>query len=110
MAYDRELAARIRAVLDDCSDLTEKAMFGGLGFLVGGNMGIAAAGQGGLMVRVDPALSSALIADGTATRMVMQHREMAGWLLVPAENLVDDDDLERWARLGTDYARSLPPK
>lgn len=110
MAYDRELADRIRACLDDRADLTEKAMFGGLGFLVNGNMGVAAAAHGALMVRVDPAQSDALLADGTADRMVMQGREMAGWLLVPAESLSSDDDLDRWVRIGIDYATTLPAK
>lgn len=110
MAYDRVFADRIRACLDDQPDLTEKAMFGGLGFMVNGNMGVAAAGHGGLMVRVDPAEADALIADGTAGRMVMQGREMAGWLLVPAESLQDDTDLERWVRVGIDFALTLPPK
>ena len=110
MAYDRELADRIRAVLDDQPDLTEKAMFGGLGFMVNGNMGVAAGGGGGLMVRVDPAGSDALIADGTAARMVMQGREMAGWLLVPATTTADERALERWVRIGIGYAAGLPPK
>ncbi len=110
MAYDRDLADRIRACLDDQADLTEKAMFGGLGFMVDGKMGIAAGGDGGLMVRVDPGESDALIADGTAARMVMQGRELAGWLLVPAASLRDDADLERWVRVGIDFALTLPPK
>lgn len=110
MAYDRVLADRIRTVLDDQPDLTEKAMFGGLGFMVNGNMGIAAGGQGGLMVRVDPDRADDLIADGRAARMVMQGRELAGWLLVPAESLVAEAELERWVRTGIGYASSLPPK
>jgi TfoX/Sxy family transcriptional regulator of competence genes len=110
MAYDRVLADRIRTVLDDQPDLTEKAMFGGLGFLVNGNMGLAAAGHGGLMVRVDPNRADGLIADGSAARMVMQGRELAGWLLVPAENLVAEAELERWVRIGIGYASTLPPK
>ncbi|WP_111766119.1 TfoX/Sxy family protein [Nakamurella deserti] len=110
MAYDRDLADRIRAVLDDQPDLTEKAMFGGLGFMVNGNMGVAAAGHGGLMVRVGPAEADGLIADGSAARMVMQGRELAGWVLVPAGNLVTESELERWVRTGTGYASTLPPK
>jgi TfoX/Sxy family transcriptional regulator of competence genes len=110
MAYDRELADRIRAVLDDQPDLTERAMFGGLGFMVNGNMGVAAGSDGDIMVRVDPDGADELLADGTARRMVMRGREMAGWLLVDPAALADDEALERWARIGIDYAAGLPPK
>jgi hypothetical protein len=85
-------------------------MFGGLAFLVGGNMAVAASGQGGLLVRVDPAESEALIASSNARMMEMRGREMAGWLRVDAEDVRSDDALARWVETGVSYARSLPPK
>ena len=109
MAYDEELAARIRALVAGEPALTEKKMFGGLAFLVGGNMAIAASGQGGVLVRVDPEQSDALV--GTdAYVMEMRGRSMAGWLRVDPEHLGTDRELARWADLGTAYARSLPAK
>ena len=110
MAYDEELADRIRAVLGDEARLSEQRMFGGLAFLIGGNMAVAASGQGGLMVRVDPARSDELVAGGVARPMVMRGREMAGWLRVEADAVQTPDELGRWVRLGADYAGSLPPK
>lgn len=108
MAYDRELAARLRGFLADQPDLSEKAMFGGLAFLVNGHMAVAA-GSDGIMVRVDPERSEALLDDG-ADRMVMNDRELDGWLRVSDEKLVDGAGLQRWATIGVDYARTLPPK
>ena len=106
MAYDEELAARIRDLVASEPALTEKKMFGGLAFLVGGNMAVAASGQGGLLVRVDPAESDALVASSSARPMEMRGREMAGWLRVdPAE-----DELAAWVDRGVSFARSLPPK
>lgn len=110
MAYDEALAARIRAVLADQPALVEKKMFGGLGFLVGGNMAVAASGRGGVLVRVDPAVGDALVAgDPAAAPMVMRGREMTGWLSVD-EGQLDDEQFETWVRRGLDYAGSLPPK
>jgi TfoX/Sxy family transcriptional regulator of competence genes len=87
MPYDEELAARIREFVADQAGVTEKKMFGGLAFLVGGNMAVAASGRGGLMVRVDPAESDALV-DKTAARMVeMRGRLMPGWLRLASEDL-----------------------
>ena len=91
-------------------DATEKKMFGGLAFLVGGNMAIAASGQGGVLVRVDPAQSEELVAGSDAYVAVMRGRPMEGWLRVDAEQLADDRELARWVALGTAYARSLPAK
>ena len=110
MAYDEELAARIRELVADEPALTEKKMFGGLAFLVGGNMAVAASGQGGLLVRVDPAESDALVASTAATPMEMRGRSMAGWLRVPAEEVGTKRALSRWVERGTKYARSLPSK
>jgi TfoX/Sxy family transcriptional regulator of competence genes len=110
MAYDVELAHRVRASLGPERRLTEKAMFGGLAFLVGGNMAIAASGQGGLLVRVDPAASDTLVRTTNATAAVMRGRPMTGWLRVLSEDVRTKRQLDRWVRLGADYARSLPVK
>jgi TfoX/Sxy family transcriptional regulator of competence genes len=109
VAYDEELAGRIRAQVGADPAVTEKRMFGGLAFLVGGNMAIAASGQGGALVRVDPAQSEALVASTPAYPAVMRGREMAGWLRVDGEHL-DGDGLAAWVQRGMAYARSLPPK
>jgi hypothetical protein len=106
VAYDEELAGRIRELVSGESGLTEKKMFGGLAFLVGGNMAVAASGQGGLLVRIDPEESEALVASSDARPMKMRGREMAGWLRVdPA-----DDELAALVERGVSFARSLPPK
>ena len=106
MAYDEALADRIRELIGRERDLTEKKMFGGLAFLVDGNMAVAASGQGGILVRVDPAESAELVSATGAEEMVMRGRAMAGWLRVePAE-----DELPEWVERGVAYARSLPPK
>jgi TfoX/Sxy family transcriptional regulator of competence genes len=110
MAYDEELADRIRALIADEPGLTEKKMFGGLAFLIGGNMAIGASGQGGVLVRADPEESEALVASTSARLMEMRGREMRGWLRVDAEDVSTDADLGRWVDLGSTYARSLPPK
>jgi len=110
MAYDEELAGRIRQLIGADPELAEKKMFGGLAFLIRGNMAIAASGQGGAMVRVDPARSDALVATTTATLVNMRGRNMPGWLRVSSDNLRTDDQLARWVEIGTGYARSLPPK
>ncbi len=110
MAYDEELAGRIRELLASEPDLSEKKMFGGLAFLVGGNMAVAASGQGGLLVRVDPAESETLVATTNARPMEMRGRAMAGWLRVGAEDVRRQEELERWVERGTTDARSLPPK
>lgn len=85
-------------------------MFGGLAFLVGGHMGVAVSGRGLLMVRCDAAGSERLLEQPGVSRMVMQGRELAGWLEVAADALADDDALRRWVEVGTAYAGSLPPK
>lgn len=85
-------------------------MFGGLAFLVGGNMAIAASSQGGVLVRVDPAKSERLGAGLHAEVAVMQGRPMAGWLRVPAEELATRRQLEKWVKLGVGHARTLPAK
>ena len=110
MAHDEDLAARIRDLIGPDPDLTEKKMFGGLAFLIGGHMAISASGQGGVLVHVDPGRSACLVATTKATTAVMQGREMPGWLGVSPEDLASDDELSRWVDIGIEYARSLPPK
>ena len=110
MAYDEELAERIRTRVAGERDVTEKKMFGGLAFLVGGNMAVAASGQGGLLVRVDPAESNELVSSTPAYLMEMRGREMAGWLRVDTDDVRDDRDLAAWVERGVAYARSLPTK
>jgi hypothetical protein len=110
MAYDQKLAGRIRQLIGSDPELTEKKMFGGLAFLIRGNMAIAASGQGGAMVRVDPAHSDALVATTRATLMNMRGRDMPGWLRVSSDDLRTDDQLAPWVEIGSGYARSLPPK
>jgi TfoX/Sxy family transcriptional regulator of competence genes len=110
MAYDEELADRIRELIRDEPELAEQKMFGGLAFLIGGNMAIGASGQGGILVRVDPAESDQLVAKGDAQPMEMRGRTMKGWLRVDGEHVRGKRELAKWAKLGTAYARSLPPK
>jgi TfoX/Sxy family transcriptional regulator of competence genes len=110
MAYDEQLAARIRELVRDEPGLTEKKMFGGLAFLVNGNMAIAASGQGGVLVRVDPEQSDELVAKTKAEPMEMRGRSMKGWLRVGDEDVRTKPQLRKWAELGTAYARSLPSK
>jgi TfoX/Sxy family transcriptional regulator of competence genes len=110
MAYDQELADRIRELIGSDPDLTEKKMFGGLAFLIRGNMAIAASSEGGAMVRVDPAQSDSLVATTNASLVEMRGRQMPGWLRVSSDDLRTDDQLAPWVEMGTGYARSLPPK
>ncbi len=110
MAYDEELAHRIRALVGAEPRLTEQPMFGGLAFLIGGNMAVAASGQGGLLVRVDPAASDKLVATTPAELMEMGGRSMQGWLRIGPDHLKTKRQLEKWVGLGITYARSLPVK
>ena len=110
MAYDQLLAQRLQEQLDGELGITHKRMFGGLAFLVNGNMAISASGQGGLMVRVEPAQTDELVSDPHVRRVVMRGREMNGWLRVDTEAVQTDDELLRWVRCGVNSARTLPPK
>ena len=110
VAYDEELADRIRDLIAGEPDMTEKKMFGGLAFLIGGNMAIGASGQGGVLVRVDPMESDALVAKTNARLFEMRGRQMQGWLRVDPEHLRTRRQLGKWVELGTAYARSLPAK
>ena len=106
MAYDQELADRLRAALSTEPGVREKAMFGGLAFLVDGAMAVAAASEGRLMVRCDPADADELTAAAGVERMVMRGRELDGWLLVGPDALEDEAALHRWVAIGRDVARS----
>jgi TfoX/Sxy family transcriptional regulator of competence genes len=110
MAYDEQLAERIRELLAGQRGVKEQKMFGGLAFLVGGNMAIAASGQGGVLVRVDPAESEGLIASTNARPFEMRGRSMLGWLRVDDDDVRTKRQLAKWVELGTAYARSLPAK
>ena len=110
VAYEEELAARVRELVSAEPGLAEKKMFGGLAFLVGGNMAVGVSGQGGILVRVDPDESDELVATTPAQLMEMRGRSMRGWLRVAAEDVAGDRELAEWVGRGTTYARSLPAK
>ena len=110
MAYDEGLADRIRELIAGESSLTEQKMFGGLAFLIAGNLAVAASGQGGVLVRVDPAQSDMFVATTGARLMEMRGRSMQGWLRVDPEDVRTKRQLARWVEIGTAYARSLPAK
>jgi TfoX/Sxy family transcriptional regulator of competence genes len=110
MAYDEDLADRIRKLVAGEPGVTEQKMFGGLAFLIGGNMAVAASGKGGALVHVDPAESEQLVATTDARLMEMRGRSMKGWLRVDSEHLGTKRQLAKWVELGTAYARSLPAK
>lgn len=110
MAYDEDLVNRIRELIAGDPDVTEKRMFGGLAFLAGGHMAVAASGQGGLMVRVEPEDTEALLGIPHAGPMEMRGRELDGWLRVAEEGVRTKRQLEPWVKRGVAYARSLPAK
>ena len=110
MAYDEDLADRIRELLSEQRGVTETRMFGGLAFLIGGNMAIAASGQGGALVRVDPGHADRLVDTTPAETAVMGGRPMQDWLRVDSDDLRTKRRLEKWVKLGSAYASSLPPK
>jgi hypothetical protein len=110
VAYDEHLADRIRELIAGEPKLTEQRMFGGLAFLIGGNMSVAASGQGGLMVRVDPHATEALLTKPHTRTFEMRGRAMQGWLRVDPEGVRTKRQLEPWVKRGVAYARSLPPK
>src|SRR5687768_2348804 len=110
MSYDAGLAERIRDELIGESQVSERKMFGGLGFMVGARMAVAAGSGGDLMVRADPDLAESWV-DGVAVRpMLMRGRPVRGWVLVHIDELTDDATLAEWVARGVSYARSLPPK
>jgi TfoX/Sxy family transcriptional regulator of competence genes len=110
VAYDEDLANRIRELIAGEPSLTEKRMFGGLAFLIGGNMSVSVSGQGGLLLRVDRADTEALLGKPFTQPFVTRGRQMDGWLRVDADGVRTKRQLERWVARGVSYARSLPPK
>jgi TfoX/Sxy family transcriptional regulator of competence genes len=110
VAYDTDLANRIRELIAVEANLTEMKMFGGLAFLVSGNMAVAVSGQGGLLLRVDPAQTDRLLAKTHASPFVMRGRPMDGWLRVAPEGVKTKAQLRRWVDRGVGHARTLPPK
>lgn len=110
MAYDEDLANRIRELVLSEPGVVEQRMFGGLAFLINGNMSVSASGQGGVLLRVDPAETDALLSKPHAQPFEMRGRVMQGWLRVDAEGLQTKRQLERWVARGVAYARSLPGK
>ena len=110
MPYDEQLADRLRELVALEHGVSAKRMFGGLGFLVNGNLAVSASGQGGLLVRCDPAETAELLERPHAQRFEMRGRAMDGWLRVDPKGLATSDELEEWVARGLDYARSLPAK
>jgi TfoX/Sxy family transcriptional regulator of competence genes len=110
MAHDEDLANRIRELLANRDDVTEKRMFGGLAFLVGGHMAVAASREGGLLARVDPADTEALLGRDHVGPMVMRGRELDGWLRVDGAGVRTQRQLEPWVRRGVAFVGTLPPK
>ena len=110
MAYDEDLANRIRELVSEEPGVVEQKMFGGLAFLIGGHMSVSASGRGGLLLRVSPEETESLLTKPHAEPFEMRGKTMDGWLRVDAEGLKTKRQLERWVARGVDYARSLPPK
>jgi hypothetical protein len=110
MAYDEDLANRIRELVSMERGVSEQRMFGGLAFLIDGNMSVSASGQGGLLLRIDPAETDALLDRQHASPFEMRGRAMQGWLRVDAAGLRTKRQLEAWVARGVAYARSLPSK
>jgi TfoX/Sxy family transcriptional regulator of competence genes len=110
MAYDEDLANRIRELISMEDGLTEQRMFGGLAFLINGNMSVSASGQGGLLLRVDPAETDVLLAKQHAAPFEMRGRAMRGWLRVEPDGIKTKRQLQGWVSRGVRYARSLPSK
>jgi TfoX/Sxy family transcriptional regulator of competence genes len=110
VAYDEDLANRIRELVADGDDVTERKMFGGLAFLIGGRMAVSASGRGGLLLHVDPTQTDKLLGKPHAQPFEMRGRVMDGWVRVEAEGVKTKRQLERWVARGVGHARSLPPK
>lgn len=110
MAYDTDLADRLRSILTQEPDVVEKRMFGGLAFLVAGHLAVSASGRGGLLLRVDPASSAKATADPRMRPFEMRGRPMPGWLQVEVDASVSDEELGAWVERGVALARSLPPR
>lgn len=110
MAYDEDLANRVRELLADEDAITERKMFGGLAFLLGGHMSVSASRNGGLLVRIDPADTDAALARRHVASMRMGGRTMDGWITVAPEGLRTRRQLSAWVERSVAYAKTLPPK
>jgi TfoX/Sxy family transcriptional regulator of competence genes len=110
MAYDEDLANRLREQLAGEDGITEKKMFGGLAFLLNGHMSVSASRSGGLLVRSDPAETDAALARPHAKLMQMGRRTIEGWIIVAPEGLVSEPELASWVQLSVLYVKTLPPK
>jgi len=110
MAYDEDLANRVRELIPPEEGVVERCMFGGLAFLIGGHMSVSVSGRGGLMLRCEPSETDALLAKPHAAPFEMRGRAMDGWLRVHPSGLQTKRQLERWVARGVAVARSLPPK
>ncbi|MEB4209959.1 TfoX/Sxy family protein [Mycobacterium sp. 94-17] len=110
MAYDEDLANRIRELLGTEPGVEEKRMFGGLAFLINGNISVAASGQGGMLVRIPADDLDALLQRAHVHPMVMGGRDVRGWLRVDSAGIATKRQLQGWVQRGVDHARSLPPK
>ena len=110
MTYDEDLASRLRALLADEDSVTEKKMFGGLAFLLNGNMCVSASRTGGMLVRIDPADTDAVLAPPHVTVMRMRERTMAGWIIVAPDVVKTEREVASWVKRGVAFARTLPPK
>jgi TfoX/Sxy family transcriptional regulator of competence genes len=110
MAYDEDLAYRLRDLVQHEPGFSEKKMFGGLAFLINGHMAVAASREGGLLLRVDPAQTEKLLRDKHADPFEMRGRPMTGWLRIARAGTTSEDELERWVAIGVGYAKALPPK
>lgn len=110
MAYDQELAERVRGVVAGEPGLTEQRMFGGLAFLIDGHLAVSASSKGGLLLRVDPVETESLVSEPLVQPFEMRGRAMTGWVHVTSSAVETDDDLQRWVGHGVTYARSLGPK
>lgn len=110
MAYDEDLANRVRELVADQEGVTERKMFGGLAFLIAGHMGVSVSGRGGLLLHVDPAETESLLAKPHAEPFEMRGRVMDGWVRVDAEGVRTKRQLARWVARGVAHARTLPPR
>ncbi|MGB3354486.1 MAG: TfoX/Sxy family protein [Mycobacterium sp.] len=110
MAYDVDLADRIRELLAAERGLEERAMFGGLAFLINGNMSVAVSSSGGIMVRVPPEQAERLLAREHVEPMIMAGRQTRGWVRVHSDGIKTKRQLSPWVTRGVEFARSLPAK
>lgn len=110
MAFDEQLAEDLRMFAANEHGISERRMFGGIGFLINGNLAVSASAEGGLLLRVDPEEAAELILRPRARRCIMRGKEMRGWIRVDVDSDAEQSMIEAWARIGFAYARSLPPK